>query len=155
MTALGKTYLIDSFTGTEISASTELGIGARTHVESVAFLYSHADNGSMIALTELQVWVLIGVFASAIFGMIAWQNTTFARTLSTSIKSVERQVVSVEKQVVSVEKQIEVQIGSVEKQIRSLHETMDSRMDRLHDQVTTLDRDVQAITARVFREDTP
>ncbi|MHA6694951.1 hypothetical protein [Homoserinimonas sp. A520] len=102
----------------------------------------------MIALTEPQVWVLIGVFASAFFGMIAWQNTTFSRTLSTAIKSVE-------KQVGSVGKQIEIQVGSVEKQIRSLHETMDTRMDRLHDQVTTLDRDVQAITARVLREDTP
>jgi len=33
-------------------------------------------------MTEPQVWVLIGVFATAIFGMLTWQTISFNRTLS-------------------------------------------------------------------------
>lgn len=38
-------------------------------------------------MTEPQVWVLIGVFATAIFGMLTWQTISFNRALTTSIDS--------------------------------------------------------------------
>lgn len=38
-------------------------------------------------MTEPQVWVLIGVFATAIFGMLTWQTISFNRALKTSIDS--------------------------------------------------------------------
>jgi hypothetical protein len=36
----------------------------------------------VIDLTEPQVWVLIGVFATAIFGMLTWQTISFNRTIA-------------------------------------------------------------------------
>ena len=39
------------------------------------------DNGKVIELTEPQVWVLIGVFAAAFFGMIGIVTTNFNRTM--------------------------------------------------------------------------
>jgi hypothetical protein len=41
----------------------------------------------VIDTTEPQVWVLIGVFATAIFGMLTWQTISFNRALKTSIDS--------------------------------------------------------------------
>jgi hypothetical protein len=38
-------------------------------------------------MTEPQVWVLIGVFTTAIFGMLTWQTISFNRALTTSIDS--------------------------------------------------------------------
>jgi hypothetical protein len=38
-------------------------------------------------MTEPQVWVLIGVFTTAIFGMLTWQTISFNRALRTSIDS--------------------------------------------------------------------
>ena len=43
----------------------------------------------MLTVTEPQVWVLIGVFATAIFGMITIVMTTFHRTLTLSIQRLE------------------------------------------------------------------
>ncbi|WP_309708143.1 hypothetical protein [Pseudolysinimonas sp.] len=39
----------------------------------------------MIDVTEPQVWVLIGVFATAVFGMLTWQTISFNRALKSSI----------------------------------------------------------------------
>jgi hypothetical protein len=42
----------------------------------------------VITLTEPQVWVLIGVFATAIFGMIGIVTTSFNRNLTTSLDGI-------------------------------------------------------------------
>ena len=43
----------------------------------------------MPELTEPQSWVLIGVFASAVLGMMTWQTILLNRTIDTSIRRVE------------------------------------------------------------------
>jgi hypothetical protein len=40
----------------------------------------------VITVTEPQVWVLIGVFSAALFGMIGIITTSFNRTLTASIE---------------------------------------------------------------------
>lgn len=40
-------------------------------------------------MTEPQVWVLIGVFATTVFGMITIVMTTFHRTLTLSVEKLE------------------------------------------------------------------
>jgi hypothetical protein len=82
----------------------------------------------VIDMTEPQVWVLIGVFATAIFGMLTWQTVSFNRALRTSIDGL-RDV-------------IDVRFGSIE-----------GRLDRLETKVDGLDRDVQALTRHVFGTD--
>jgi hypothetical protein len=73
----------------------------------VRHLYADDDplwqNGKVLTLTEPQVWVLIGVFATAIFGILSWQTLFFTRTLTTSINSL-REVMDVRFE--SVERQL-------------------------------------------------
>lgn len=79
-------------------------------------------------MSEPQVWVLIGVFAASIFGMLTWQTMSFNRALRTSIDGV-RDV-------------MDVRFGSIE-----------GRLDRLETKVDGLDRDVQSLTRHVFGAD--
>ena len=50
------------------------------------------DNRTVLTLTEPQVWVLIGVFAAAMFGMIGVVLTSFNRTLTASIGGVRTEI---------------------------------------------------------------
>lgn len=46
----------------------------------------------MPELTEPQVWVLIGVFASAVLGMMTWQTLLLNRTIDTSVRRLEAKI---------------------------------------------------------------
>lgn len=72
-------------------------------------------------MTEPQVWVLIGVFATALFGMITLMSTMFVRIIRTEIGSVG------------------TEIGSVRTEIQGIHH----RLDRL-------DADVNALMKHAF-----
>ncbi|MGB3910347.1 MAG: hypothetical protein WBL06_07740 [Pseudolysinimonas sp.] len=82
----------------------------------------------MIDMTEPQVWVLIGVFATAVFGMLTWQTISFNRALRTSIDSL-REVMDVR------------------------FEAVNARFDAVDAKIDALDRDVQALTRHVFGTD--
>lgn len=79
-------------------------------------------------LTEPQVWVLIGVFSAAMFGML---------TISTNL----------------VLRAVRSEIGSVRSEIGSLREVMDARFDAVNIRIDHLDRNVQALTRHVFGGD--
>ena len=86
----------------------------------------------MIELNEPQVWVLIGVFATAIFGMIGIVTTTFNRTLTTAI-------------------------GGLRETMDARFETMDAKFETMDAKFTgkfeMLDRDIQALSRHVFGAD--
>jgi hypothetical protein len=86
----------------------------------------------VLTLTGPQVWVLIGVFAAAMVGMIGIVTTSFNRTQAASI-------------------------GEVRAEIGGLRETMDSRFEALDAKFTgkfdVLDRDILALSRRVFGTD--
>jgi hypothetical protein len=79
-------------------------------------------------MTEPQVWVLIGVFATAIFGMLTWQTISFNRALKTSIDSL-REVMD------------------------ARFDAVNARFDAVDSKIDGLDRDVQALTRHVFGTD--
>ncbi len=79
-------------------------------------------------MTEPQIWVLIGVFAAAIFSMIGIVTTSFNRTLAASI-------------------------GGVRAEINGLREVMDARFEKMDAKFDQLDRDIQALSRRVFGTD--
>ncbi|WP_353988404.1 hypothetical protein [Ruicaihuangia caeni] len=76
----------------------------------------------MITATEPQVWVLIGVFAAGLFGMLTLLSTMFVKLVQNGFDSLRSELRS---------------------EIRALSESMNRRFDYL-------DRDVQALTRRVF-----
>lgn len=50
-------------------------------------------------MSEPQVWVLIGVFAAAIFGMITVVSTLFVHVIKTEIRSVHSRIDSLDRDV--------------------------------------------------------
>ncbi|HEU4849065.1 MAG TPA: hypothetical protein VFS93_01505 [Terrimesophilobacter sp.] len=82
----------------------------------------------MLTLTEPQIWVLIGVFAAAIFSMIGIVMTSFTRTLTQSF-------------------------ARVDTRIDSFRDVMDARFEAMNVKFDLLDRDIQALSRRVFGTD--
>jgi len=50
------------------------------------------DNGGVLTMNEPQVWTLIGVFATGLFGMITLMSTMFVRIVRTEIGSVRTEI---------------------------------------------------------------
>jgi hypothetical protein len=82
----------------------------------------------VITLTEPQVWVLIGVFSAAIFGMIGIVTTSFNRTLSASI-------------------------GGLRDTMNAKFEAVDARFETLNVKLEAMDRDIQALSRHIFGAD--
>lgn len=76
-------------------------------------------------MTEPQVWVLIGVFAAAIFGMFTIVSTLFLRILR-------------------------AEVGSIRGEIGTLRAEMNGRFDKLDQRVDGIHRDVQALVKHTF-----
>ncbi len=93
----------------------------------------------MITVTEPQVWVLIGVFAAAMFGMIGIVTSSFNRTLTAAISGVR------------------TEISGVRTEISGLRDVMDARFDavdaKFDAKFDVLDRDIQALSRQVFGTD--
>ncbi len=79
-------------------------------------------------MTEPQIWVLIGVFTAAIFSMIGIVMTSFTRTLTQSL-------------------------ARVDTRIDSLRDVMEARFETMDAKFNLLDRDIQALSRRVFGTD--
>ncbi len=84
-------------------------------------------------MNEPQIWVLIGVFATAIFGMIGIVTTNFNRILTTAV-------------------------GGLRETMEARFETMDARFGAMDAKFTgkfdVLDRDIQALSRHVFGGET-
>ena len=97
-------------------------------------------NEGVIDLTEPQVWVLIGVFAAAIFGMLSWQTISFNRTVDMAMKRTD------------------ARIDAMDAKLDARIETLDARFDariealdaKLSGKIDSLDRDVQALTRHAW-----
>lgn len=113
--------------------SPQLPPGKRAAVHpALFFCVLPSENGWVIEVTEPQVWVLIGVFATAIFGMIGIVTTSFNRTLTTTV-------------------------GGLRETMEARFETMDARFEAMDAKFTgkfeILDRDIQSLSRHVFGAD--
>jgi len=55
----------------------------------LVFQYPNHENGVVTTLTEPQVWVLIGVFTAAFFGMIGIVSTSLTRTMNSRFEAMD------------------------------------------------------------------
>ncbi len=94
------------------------------------------DNGRVLASTEPQVWVLIAVFATAIFTMIGIVSVSFTRSMTAAIGGLEAKV--------------EGQLIGMRGEMTGLRETVDARFQTIDAKIDLLDRDIQALSKRVF-----
>lgn len=88
-------------------------------------------------------WVLIAVFATAIFGMGGIVSVSFTRTVTSAISGLEGRISGLEGRIAGLE-------GRVDAQIQGLRDTMDAQFNAMNSKFELLDRDIQALPKRVF-----
>jgi hypothetical protein len=74
----------------------------------------------VIELTEPQVWVLIGVFAAAFFGMIGLVTTNFNRTMNAKFQTMEARFDAMEARVATKFEIISVKLENMDRDIQAL-----------------------------------
>jgi hypothetical protein len=89
----------------------------------------------VITVTEPQVWVLIGVFAAAIFGMIGIVTTSFNRTLTASIGGLRDTM--------------NAKFDAVDAKF----DAVDAKFETLNVKLEAMDRDIQALSRHIFGAD--
>lgn len=87
-------------------------------------------------MTEPQVWVLIGVFAAAMFSTIGLQTASFNRNLTTAINALRESMDS--------------KFDSLRSELNGFKGEVNARFDATNAKIDGLDRDVQALTRREF-----
>ncbi|WP_208322738.1 hypothetical protein [Salinibacterium sp. ZJ454] len=97
-------------------------------------------------MTEPQVWVLIGVFAAGIFGMLSWQTISFNRAIGSLRNEIRTEIGS-------LRNEMSLFRESVDAKIDGLREATDAKFDLVNTKIDSLDRDVQALTRHVFGTD--
>ncbi len=100
----------------------------------------------MIEVNEPQVWTLIGVLGTALFGMLTLMSTMFVRILRTEIGSVRTEIGSLRSEMAT-------ELRSVRGEIGSLRTEMQAEFASVRTEIKYLDRDVQALSRRVFGDD--
>ena len=100
-------------------------------------------------MTEPQVWVLIGVFSAAIFGMIGIVTTSFNRTLTASIGGL-RDAMNAKFEAIDARFQA---VDARFEAIDSRFQAVDARFDTLYVKLEAMDRDIQALSRHIFGAD--
>lgn len=68
----------------------------------MAFSSESVENRGVLTMNEPQVWVLIGVFAASMFGMITVVSTLFVHVVRTEIRSVHRRIDTLDRDVTAL-----------------------------------------------------
>ncbi|GAA4773138.1 hypothetical protein [Microbacterium gilvum] len=107
-------------------------------------------------MTEPQVWVFMGLFATFAFTTLGIISSSFTRTLRAEIGRVESSVDAVRSElrteIGSVRSELRTEIGSVRTELGGLRTEMNARFDAVGTRIDHLDRDVAALTRRVMGE---
>lgn len=101
-------------------------------------------------MNEPQVWTLIGVFGTALFGMLTLMTTLFVRVVRTEIGSLRTEIGSVRTELGAEIGSVRTELGA---QIGSLRSEMQAEFASVRTEIKYLDRDVQALSRRVFGDD--
>lgn len=105
-------------------------------------------------MTEPQVWVLIGVFAAAMFGMIGIVTTNFNRTVTTAIgglrDTMDARFETIDARFEALDAKFSGQLEVLDSKFTGQLEVLDSKFSGKFD---VLDRDIQALSRHVFGAD--
>lgn len=98
-------------------------------------------------MTEPQVWTLIGVFAAALVGMITFTTQIMWRSINAQFDSSRREMRS---EFAAVRSETAAQFESVRSEMAAHRSETAAQLESLRVQVSHLDRDVEALSRRVF-----
>lgn len=122
------------------------------------------QNGAVIEMTEPQVWTLIGVFAAALAGMITFTTQAMWRALTSRIDSLRDEMraefASMRTETAarfdSMRTETATRLDSARTETAARFDSVQTetaaQFESLRTQIAHLDRDVQAISRRVFPE---
>lgn len=99
---------------------------------SLAFSGALADNEEVITVTEPQVWVMIGVFTTLMFGVLTIISTLFVRVVRSEVGG------------------LRAEIGGLSSEVGSVRTEMNARFEAMNQRMDGLDRDVQALVKHTF-----
>ena len=123
---------------------------------SLAFLPETNEDGDVLGLNEPQVWTLIGVCGTAMFGLVALvltsirgQFASMRSEIATEFRSF-RSVVTAE--LGSARGESKNDITSLRTEVVAGFAVLGSRIDSLDNRMDHLDRDVQLLMNREFGE---
>jgi hypothetical protein len=105
----------------------------------------------VITLTEPQIWTIIGVFAATLLGTMTLLSTTLMRSISGQITSLRNEMVTGFKGFEGLRNEMNARFEAVDARFQAV----DARFDAVNSRLDNLDRDVQALSERVFRSDRP
>ena len=107
-------------------------------------------------MTEPQVWTLIAVFATALFATITLTTQMMWRAITARFDSVTAQFDSVNARLDALGAEMRAGFVALRTETEARFDAhraeTEARFDALQTQIAHLDRDVQAITRRVFPE---
>ena len=111
----------------------------------------------MITVTEPQVWTLIGVFAAVMLGGMTLMTTLLMRTITTSVGGLRGEMGA---EIGGLRAEMKAKFETVHEKFTSLENKFDAKFDVVEARFNTidvklehLDRDVQALSHRVFNGD--
>ncbi len=96
-------------------------------------------------MSDPQVWTLIGVFAAAILGGFSIVITSLSRVIRAEVGGLRSEITG---EIGTLRGELTGEIGGLRGEIGGLH----ARLDTLEKRFDHLDRDVQSITDRLWRE---
>lgn len=100
-------------------------------------------------MNEPQVWTLIGVFATALFAVITIVTQILWRSINSRFDSLQ---VEMQTGFASVRAETAVQFDAVNAQFASVRAETAAKLHAVETKIDHLDRDIQAISRRVFPE---
>ncbi len=111
------------------------------------------DNEGVLTVTEPQVWVLIGVFAAAMFGMVGIVTTSFNRTLTAAIGGVEDRIGGVRSEINGLRETMNAKFETMDVKFEAMDVKFEAMEAKLSGKFEALDRDIAALSRHVFGTD--
>lgn len=96
-------------------------------------------------MTEPQIWTIIGIFAATLLGTMTLLSTVLTRSISGQISSLRNEIMGL---MTGLRNEMTTGFDGLRAEMNARFETVNVRLDNL-------DRDVQALSERVFRSDGP
>jgi hypothetical protein len=103
-----------------------------------------------VTVTEPQIWTALGILAAALAGMISLTIVTLNRTITTQFQSLGMRIDSVETTMSTRFKAVEATMNT---RFQAVEATMNARFETVNTKIDGLDRDVQALSVKVFGSD--
>ncbi|GAB2561773.1 hypothetical protein [Leucobacter ruminantium] len=101
-------------------------------------------------MSEPQVWTLISVFSATLIGMIALISQLFVRTMNTQFEALRGEIASFRAETGARFEAVDASFGAMDAKIGAMDAKFDAKLDTVSSRLDHIDRDVQAVSARVF-----